>query len=152
MPCYPGCARHGSPRVSFPVDSLQPLANEAFCCRSASISSRLRPLVSVTKALTNTKARTPITAYPKNTGPGPKLASRLGNVCETMKFAIQCKNIATPVAVPLILKGNTSGSMTQTVGPQVAAKEMIKPARHKSVMTATASVGLDGSDSTSVES
>ncbi len=84
--------------------------------------------------------------------PGLTEASKMGKVWETMKLAIQCKKMATPVAVPRILNGRTSGSITQTVGPQVMAKEMMKPARHNSVMTATVSVGLDGSESSSVES
>jgi NAD(P)-dependent dehydrogenase (short-subunit alcohol dehydrogenase family) len=67
-------------------------------------------------------------------------------------LAIQCKKIATPIAVPRILNGKTSGSMTQTVGPQVAAKEAMNTAKHTSVVMATGSVGLDGSESSNVES
>lgn len=38
-----------------------------------------------------------------------------GNVWETTKLASHCKKVASPIALPLILKGKTSGSMTQTV-------------------------------------
>ncbi len=55
--------------------------------------------------------------------------------------------------VPWILNGRTSGSMTRTIGPQAAAKEAINTARHNTiVIMATGSLGLDGSESSSVES
>src|ERR671922_2674464 len=75
-----------------------------------------------------------------NTGPGPQLFKNTGKVCETAKFAAQLANTATPMAVPRTLSGRTSGSMTHTTGPQVAAKETMKPARHSSVMMASGSL------------
>src|SRR5688500_10788052 len=59
------------------------------CCRSASICSRLRPLVSVTRDWTKRKASTPMTAYPRNVMPAPIDASSTGNDWETAKLASQ---------------------------------------------------------------
>ena len=57
-----------------------------------------------------------------NTGPGPTPLSSGGNVWETRKLAPQFRNTATPIAVPRTLSGSTSGIITHTTGPHVAAK------------------------------
>jgi hypothetical protein len=46
----------------------------------------------------------------------------IGELWDTRKLAPQCRNTARPIAVPRTLSGSTSGSTTQTTGPQVAAK------------------------------
>jgi hypothetical protein len=62
------------------------------------------------------------------------------------------QKFATPIAVPRILKGKTSGNIIQTVSPHVAAEEMIKLARQTNVMMAKASEGFDGWGSNSEKS
>ena len=49
------------------------------------------------------------------------------------------------MAEPRTLSGSTSGSMTQTTGPQVAAKETMKPPRQASVTMASGSPAELGS-------
>ena len=68
----------------------------------------------------------------------------MGKVWETMKLDTQFAKTAAPIAVPLILKGNTSGSITQTTGPQVAAKEMMYVAVQTNVIIASGSVRSEG--------
>ena len=67
-----------------------------------------------------------------------------GKVWETVKLAVQCKKIATPTAAPRTRSGKSFGKITHTVGPQVAAKERMKPAGHSRITMAAGSVGLDG--------
>src|SRR5436305_14665662 len=86
-----------------------------------------------------------------NTGPGPSPLSSAGNVCETRKFAAQLQNTATPMAVPRTLSGRTSGIITQTTGPQVAANDAMNVPRQTSVMIAAGSPGLFGLGSTDSE-
>src|SRR3954465_5905339 len=81
------------------------------------------------------------------TGPGPNFDSSIGNVCDTRKFAAQLPTTATPIAVPRTLSGSTSGIITQTTGPQVAANDAMKVPRQISVMIAAGSLGWCGSGS-----
>ena len=71
-----------------------------------------------------------------------------GKVWETRKLAAQFTHTATPIAVPRTLSGSTSGSITHTTGPQVAANETMKPARQTSVMIAAGSLDDFGVAST----
>jgi hypothetical protein len=75
----------------------------------------------------------------------------MGNVWERAKLASQCKKTAIPMAVPRILKARTSGSI-QFVGPQVAAKATMKPARQANTMIARGSMGFDRSGNNKEES
>src|SRR2546421_12157023 len=79
-----------------------------------------------------------------NTGPGPRPLSRGGNVWETRKLAAQLANTATPIAVPRTLSGSTSGIITHTTGPQVAANDAMNVPRQISVITAAGSPGWCG--------
>src|SRR4051795_7968382 len=85
------------------------------------------------------------------TGPGPNFDSSMGNVCETRKFAAQLPTTATPIAVPRTLSGSTSGIITQTTGPQVAANDAMNVPRQTSVMIAAGSLGWCGVASTDCE-
>src|SRR3981081_401635 len=86
-----------------------------------------------------------------NTGPGPRPFSSAGKVCETSKLAVQLPNTATPIAVPRTLSGRTSGIITHTTGPPVAANEAMKVPRQTSVMIAAGSPGWWGVASTESE-
>ena len=55
------------------------------------------------------------------------------------------------MAVPRTLSGSTSGSITQTTGPQVAAKETMKLARQRNVTIAAGLPGEFGLAKTSVD-
>src|ERR1700760_5001022 len=74
-----------------------------------------------------------------------------GKVWETRKLAAQLQNTATPIAVPRTLSGSTSGSITHTTGPQVAAKLAMNVARQINVMTAAGSPGWWGVASAAFE-
>jgi hypothetical protein len=56
-------------------------------------------------------------------------------------LAAQLQNTATPIAVPRTFSGRTSGIITHTTGPQVAANDAMNVPRQTSVMTAAGSPG-----------
>src|SRR5699024_6460889 len=104
--------------------------------KSTSISSKLRPLVSGRYLITNIIAKIPITAKIKNTSSILNTDVSIGNNSATNKLPIDSDNVAIPVAAPLALIGNNSGSITHNIGPQVNAKNTINSVRQATIIQA----------------
>ena len=92
------------------------LPSGAAAARDASISSRVRPLVSGTKAWTKSQERTPSPTNTKNVEAMPSPAAMLGKPAATTKLASQSIELATPNAKPRIASGKSSERRTHIVG------------------------------------
>src|SRR5699024_2526260 len=119
------------------LDSLT-LTSVAFVLdlKSASISSKLRPRVSGKYLITKIKAQTPIAAKIKKTCSTDKTSVKIGNNCATSKLPIDSTKAAIPVAAPRARVGGDFGNITQSTGPQVKPKKMMKSVRQATIIHA----------------